>query len=392
MKEKKQFKIELTNTEFLLLVFVVTLISLTIGLLSGKFLYTTSSPYNNFLGDIKANYDDIKANYGNVKDEDLLEGAITGMLSKLNDPYATILRSNSSFLTEVDGEYSGIGVEVVTRNIGEVIINDVFPNSGAYDAGLKKGDKIIKVDDIDLKNETGAKFGEYIKGSNKKEFTVVIMRDNKEMSFVVTKKKITIPSVKYELLKENNKNVHYLDISIFSGTTVNQFKQALAKVKDNELLIIDLRGNTGGRLDVASDMLSLMFDKNKIIYQTDDGNKVEKFYSNGHKNINNKIIILVDENSASASEIMIGALKEHLGAKLVGKKTYGKGTVQQLKTLPSGIQYKITTKKWLTPNGNFINEKGFEPDYLVEQDKSFFENNERSKDLQLKKALEIITE
>ena len=194
-------------------------------------------------------------------------------------------------------------------------------------------------------------------------------------------------------MQENHK-IGYIKIDIFSATTYSQLKKTIEKLeKENiEGMIIDVRDNTGGHLTVVSDMLSLMMDKSHVIYQIENKGKKTKYYSTGKKTKQYPIVILQNSGSASASELFTAAMKEEYGAKVVGTKSYGKGTVQELNTLQDGTQYKFTTKKWLTPKGNWIHEKGITPDENVELDEKYFENPTQENDNQLQKALYVVNQ
>ena len=173
--------------------------------------------------------------------------------------------------------------------------------------------------------------------------------------------------------------------------TDTQFKTKLKELEKDGIdsLIIDLRGNSGGHLTAVENMISEFLDKDKVIYQMETKSKIKKYYSKGNKTKIYPIVLLVDNDSASASEMMTAALKESYGATIVGMTTYGKGTVQELQD-SNESQYKITTKKWLTPNGNWINEVGIKPDYEMELDEKYFLEPTDAHDNQLQKAIEIL--
>ena len=182
-------------------------------------------------------------------------------------------------------------------------------------------------------------------------------------------------------------------MTIFANNTYKQFKTELEKLeKENiEYLIIDVRSNTGGHLTSIDSILDLFLGSKQIMYQFDDKGKITKAYGTGNENKKYKIILLGNEDTASASEVLIASLKENLKATFIGKKTYGKGTVQELKNLTDGNKYKITIKKWLTPKGNWINDtKGIKPDIEVELDEKYFETYEKEDDNQLQTAIDYI--
>lgn len=369
------------------------IISLAIGIVLGngysskKSLISTSTT-----DEIIRNYNYIKEEYPDASEEELLNGAIEGMLKVLNDPYAALIESDSNFNIEINGTYEGLGLQITTMQTGEIFVSKVFENSGADKAGIKVGDQLIKLDNLELSNKTGSDFATYVKNTNKSSFEVTLIRENEEITCTVEKKTIDIVSVHENIIEQNNKKIGYLKVDIFSGTTYKQFKDKLSKLEENNIdsLIIDLRGNSGGMLSTVTDMLSLMLDSSKIMYKTDNDGDIETFYSNGKKSKEYEIVVLIDGESASASEIMASALKDNLNAKLVGTKSYGKGTVQQVKTLSSGAEYKITTKKWLTPSGECIDGKGIEPDYNVLLDENYYNNPSDETDNQLNKAIELL--
>ena len=233
---------------------------------------------------------------------------------------------------------------------------------------------------------TTQEFSNYVRNSKSKTFKIVVRRNEQEKEFTIDREQVVLKSVTSKLIEENGKKIGYIYMSIFASNTYTQFKDELASLENNNIdsLIIDLRNNTGGELTTASNIISLFLNSDKVMYQMEDKDgKQVKTYSYGKKDKEYKIVMLVNEHSASASEVMTAALKENLGATVIGKKTFGKGTVQSVLTISTGEQYKITTKKWLTPNGNWINSVGIVPD--VEVDLS------GDNDTQLDKAIEYLS-
>ena len=183
-------------------------------------------------------------------------------------------------------------------------------------------------------------------------------------------------------------------MDIFSATTYNQFEKAVQKLENEQVegMIIDLRDNTGGHLSVVTDMLSLFLDDSHVIYQIEDKDQTTKYYSTGKETKEYPVVILQNGNSASASELFTAAMKEEYGAKVVGTTSYGKGTVQELNTLQDGTQYKFTTKKWLTPKGNWVHEKGITPDVEVELDEGYRNEPTRENDNQFQRAVSTLND
>ena len=239
---------------------------------------------------------------------------------------------------------------------------------------------------------TTTDFIEYVKNIESATFNLNLKRGDENLVVSVSREEVVLNSVSSDIINKDNKKIGYIYISVFAMNTDSQFKTELKKLeKDNiSSLIIDLRSNSGGHLTSVESMISLFLDKTNVIYQMQDKEKVTKYYSKGNITKKYPIVVLVDNGSASASEMMAAALKESYGATIVGKTTYGKGTVQELQD-NIDTQYKITTKKWLTPNGNWINEVGIVPDVEVDLDIKYFANPTKENDSQLQKALEVIT-
>lgn len=380
-------------------VIVLTIITFTIGIIMGyiggiNLHKDESTKYSKDLKEFIKNYQYIvQNNIADVSDTELIKGAIEGMLSKFEDNYSYVISDDDkeNFNIQLMGEYEGIGIEIVTTQDNEVYIYSVFDNSPSKEAGLEVGDLVLSVDDINA--EDSSELAKYIKNSNKESFNIKIKRNDEEKTFTVKRDKIIINSVSSRIIEKNDKEIGYIYIGIFSATTSKQFEDALDKLENENIdsLIIDVRFNNGGHLTTATKILSYFLDSKNIIYQTEKDGKIEKFYSSGSETKKYPIVIIQNEQSASASEMLSSALKEQYNAKVVGKNSFGKGTVQELITLSDGTEYKFTTKKWLTPKGNWINKKGVDVDFEVELDESYYKEPTDENDSQLQKALEVLT-
>ena len=392
-KEKKESNNEFSLLEVIGLLIAAAVITFIIGIIVGN-NYAKDHSYSSdpTVNEIRNNYNIIKEQYPDVSNADLLNGAIEGMLDAVGDPNASLIEKDSTMDIEIKGIYEGIGLEVTTYGYGEIYVSSVFTDSSAEQVGIKVGDQLIQIDDLVLNEKTGSDFAEYIRNSDKDQFSLVIARDGEEISYSVEKQLTIIPSVFTEVFENGDKKTGYLQIAIFSEQTLTQFQEKLIQLENENIdnLIIDLRGNSGGVLTIVNGMLSLMMDSSNILYQTDTNGEIEKYYSSGDSNKEYDIVVLVDGESASASEIMASALRDNLGASIVGTKTYGKGTVQQIKELSSGDEYKVTTKKWLTPKGVCVDKVGLEPDYVVELDEEYYKDPSDVTDNQLQKALELL--
>lgn len=341
------------------------------------------------LNEFISNYKYILDNYyGDIDKAELIDGAISGMIESLGDDYSTFLSETekSNYDTYLKGTFTGIGIKLYITADNNPVVYYVFDNSPASKKGIEVGDILTKIDDTDVKNKTTSEINEIIK-NKKKEFSITLERKEKAITVSLYKDKIELISVKSKML---DNNIGYIIVDIFASNTYNQFQKQLAELEKNNMrgLIIDLRDNSGGYLTAVEDMLSLFLDSTHVIYQTESKEQTEKFYSKGDISKKYPIILLSNGNSASGSEVMIGALKEEYGAIQIGETTYGKGTVQQMNTLADGEKYKITIKKWLTPRGDWINKKGIIPDIEISLDEDYYSNPSEQNDNQLMKAVE----
>ena len=340
-------------------------------------------------------YDTIMSEYYKDVDSDkLIEGAINGMLESLDDEHTMYFdkKSKEEFDSELSGNYYGIGAQIQLTSDETIKITKVFDDSPAKKAGLKEEDVFVSVDGTSVKGKSATEVANMLKSDSVKTSTIVVKRNDKELTFKVTKENITLFSVSSEMLDNNGKNVGYLSVSIFGQKTYSQFKNALTKLEkqDMDSLIIDLRGNTGGYLSTVTNMLEEFIDKGNVIYQIQSSSGVKQYKTVKASEKKYKIVVLIDGGSASASEIMSAAMKEVYGATLVGQTTYGKGTVQTTKNLSNGSMIKYTIEKWLTPSGKNIDKEGIKPDYEVELGDSYKNNPTKENDAQLQKALDLL--
>ena len=340
-------------------------------------------------------YDTIMSEYYKDVDSDkLIEGAINGMLESLDDEHTMYFdkKSKEEFDSELSGNYYGIGAQIQLTSDETIKITKVFDDSPAKKAGLKEEDVFVSVDGTSVKGKSATEVANMLKSDSVKTSTIVVKRNDKELTFKVTKENITLFSVSSEMLDNNGKNVGYLSVSIFGQKTYSQFKDALTKLEkqDMDSLIIDLRGNTGGYLSTVTNMLEEFIDKGNVIYQIQSSSGIKQYKTVKASDKKYKIVVLIDGGSASASEIMSAAMKEVYGATLVGQTTYGKGTVQTTKNLSNGSMIKYTIEKWLTPSGKNIDKEGIKPDYEVELGDSYKNNPTKENDAQLQKALDLL--
>ena len=380
--------------EVVILLLLTTVISLAMGGIVTYNVVLKGEKVDDELQDFITNYDYIVDNYyGDVDKTELIDSAIAGMLSTLDKNSSYVGGSDTNFSIYLEGTYEGTGIQVYNDDNGNIVVYSVFDGSPASKAGLKEDDIIIKVNDKDTTNMSIDEFSELVK-KQKGEFNITYKRGDNEKTVKLKVDTIEIRSVSSKVINKDNKKIGYIRTTIFANNTYEQFKKELDKLENEGIdgLVIDLRGNSGGHLSAAEQIISLFLDSSHPIYQIKSKDSQNIYYSTGNKTKDYKISVLIDSNSASASEVVTSALAEQYGAKTVGKKSYGKGTVQELQTLSDGEQYKLTTKSWLTPKGEVIDGKGIEPDYDVTLSDEYLENPTDESDNQLQKAIEVILE
>ena len=403
MSEKKQKKDKkvFSASETIILVIISLLIGLSIGLLcDSKNIKTNMSlSEDKYLNEFVKNYRYVIDNYYKEVDrESLINSAISGMMKSLDDPYSVYFdeEETNNFSIALDGSYKGLGVQIAKDpSTGYMFIVSILKDSPAEKSDLKIGDLIVSINGKEAKDMTASEFSYMIKNSSENEFDTKVLRDGEEIELVLNKSTVTLTSVVSETYEENNKKIGYIYIGIFANNTLSQFEEELSKLEKSNIdyLIIDVRSNTGGHLTTVDGILDLFLNKDHIMYQFEQSGKKTSVYGTGIEKKNYEIILLGDEISASASEVLIAGLRDNLNSKFIGKKTYGKGTVQELVTLSDGTQYKITVKKWLTPKGEWINDtEGLTPDIEVDMDSKYFETYDTNDDTQLQAALKYIKE
>ncbi len=387
-----------STAEVVTIVIITAFISLLMGLVISNSTNRTTiyEAVSSEMQDFLEEYNNIIDNYyDDVDEEELLETALESVINSLGDPYTGVVDSSlaNSLSTRLQGTYSGFGIEIANDSENYIYIVGVIEDSPAERVGLQLYDKIIAMDDVDVTNTSTTDFVTMVKENTNQIIKLTILREGVEMNIDITREIITLKSVSSTTYEVDNQKIGYIYISVFAANTDAQFSDALAALEESgvDSLIIDLRDNTGGHLTAVENMMSEFFDKNHVIYQVQDKTETTKFYSTGTETKEYPIVVLVNGNSASASEMLTAALQEEYGATVVGTKTYGKGTVQEVQTTDSGVQYKLTTKKWLTPEGNWINGTGISPDVEVSLNESYFSDPTEENDNQLQAAIDTLT-
>ena len=330
-----------------------------------------------------------KDHYRNkIKTDEDARVAIDTMIASLNEPYTRFMpkKDFEDLTTSITSKIYGIGVNIYS-NAGKIEIFNVMPATPADFAQLKQGDIITAVNGKDINGMNVSDVAAIVRGPENSVVELTILRNNKKLTKKIKRKEIKIKSVKSSIL---DNHIGYIQIlSFMSGTTPNEFLEALENTKNTDSLILDLRGNTGGLLDNAI-FIADMFINNgtivDIIYR--NGYKKSIKAQDEHLGMQKPVVVLVNGASASASEILSGALKDTHKATLIGRKTFGKGLVQKVVPLPNQTGVNVTIARYLTPNGTDINKLGIKPDIEVGNEFDFFVGNQ--KDEQLEKAKEVL--
>lgn len=378
-------------------VIAITLFSsLVMSFCTGYLVYrsscgkVTSVNGDEYLAELYKAYDEIKSNYYSSVDlGSLVDAGIKGMFSYLGDPYTTYLdKDQTDNLTDsLKGTQHGIGVLInLSDEEKKIIISKVYDNTPAKEAGLVSGDEIVKVNDkLVSESENLKDITALIKSSD--EVRLVIQRDGVDKEYTLKTADFYNSSVEENIIEgANGDKIGYLQISKFNETAYEQFNQKLNKIEATGInsLIIDLRGNTGGFLSAATKISELFLKKGEVIYSLNEQSGTKVTYDETEESRNYKVFVLVNESSASASEILAAALQDSYGAILVGTTTYGKGKVQKTNKMNDGTMYKYTSAKWLTPKDECIDGVGLKPDIEISN------GDELLKDLVLEKAIEEI--
>lgn len=328
-------------------------------------------------------------------DEKIIYGAINGALSSLGDPYTVFFSPEDSkkFNEDLTGSFGGIGAEIGMKN-NQIVIVTPLKGAPAERAGLKPGDKIIKINDTFTLNMTVDQAVKMIRGEPGTEVNLEIFREewNSTKTFTIKREIINIPTLDWKILNTtSSKRIAYVQLYNFYGQAPSEFyKAGLAILTQNpDGMILDLRNNPGGYLDVAQEIAGWFLKRGDLfVVEKGRDNYTQKLYALGNQVFSRMpIVVLVNNGTASASEILAGALRDNRGVQIVGEQTFGKGSVQELVNLPNGSTLKITIAEWLTPKETVINKVGIKPDFEV---KPTEEDIKEKRDPQLEKALEVI--
>lgn len=402
MEEKKRFK----TYKIIMLIVLVAFITFIITSI-GMYQYFTKNNFGNKLVVSSSNNGEITSELskyrslidkyflGDIDENKLKEGAIKGYIEGLNDPYTEYISKEDmqDYMADATGNFVGIGIYMVKdTEANKIMVLSPIKGSPAEKAGILPGDLIVSVDGVQYTAEEMSVASNKIKGAEGTNVKIEILRGTETKSFELKRENIKVNPVEGKVLQNN---IGYIEFSSFDEGTANEFKAKFEELSKQGIksLIIDLRNNGGGIVDEALEIADYILAKDDVIlYEVDKNNKEKIEKAKNDPIINMPIVVLTNENTASSSEILAGALKDHNKAKIVGKKTYGKGVIQQLLTLPDGSGLKITAEEYLTPNKTKINKIGIEPDEKVELPDTVKNvlTIEEKDDTQLQKAIEIL--
>lgn len=334
-----------------------------------------------------------EAYIGELEDEKMIETAVKGYVAGVGDEY-TVYYTKEEMDAQYDeamGNYVGIGIYmIVNYEKGTIEVVEPMENSPALEAGMQEGDMIISVNGKELTSENVRDLSNEIKGEEGTTVKLGIKRGDETLELEVERRRIEVSHIDAKMLENN---IAYIQVLDFDGGTAKEFKENYENLKEQGAtsLIIDIRGNGGGVVDEAIDMLEMICDKNSTLFiETDKNGNEEIIKSKENPIIDMPIVVLVNENSASASEIFAGALKDNGKATIIGTKTFGKGVIQTLLRLSDGSGLKMTTEEYCTPNRSKINKIGIEPNIIVELPEDIDEVTEKN-DTQLQRAIEELT-
>lgn len=408
---------ELSRHKFFISLAVVIAISFGVGIFVGRSSNLLSTPGNQVIINRDTGkpqevdfalfwkvWDTLKAKHVDKESLDyqkMVYGAIKGMVGSVGDPYTSFFEPAQSkkFQEEISGTFGGVGIEIGKRNDTLTVIAPL-KDTPAFRSGIKAGDKILKIDDKSTFEMTIEEAVNSIRGRKGTKVVLTLANDTGETREVtIVRDTIKVPTVELAYLEGGSKKIAHLSIFSFNQTVDSEFKKAAEEINRSNVdgIILDLRNNPGGLLESAINLSGWFLDPGQVavVEEFSDGSK-NSLKTEGNSALKKyPIVILINGGSASASEILAGALHDNRGVTLVGQKSFGKGSVQQLEDLDKGASLKITIAKWLTPNGVSISEKGIEPNIKVEIDPKKIEDETYEigtigKDPQLDKALELL--
>ena len=361
-------------------VVLIAILALAFGGVVGVVLAYTAKPLSiitntdspSDIQEVEKIYDNLLSKYyGEIDKQTLSDAAIKGMIEALNDPYSTYIDAENTddFDEQIYGYYVGVGTEITLNDENQFEVTNIFGNTPATDANIELHDIVVKVNNEDVSGKTVSDIGKLIQGEIGTDVTLTLRRGEEEFDVTITRDRIDLISVTSQIFEKDDKRIGYIKVTNFASNTFNQFQTALNELEENDIesLIIDVRDNLGGQLEVATQIASLFLTKDKVVYQLNTNGIIQPIYSTGPGSFQKPITVLINGATASASEVLAIALQESADATVIGTTSYGKGTIQESYKLSTGATIKFTVQEWLSPNGNTVNEVGVKPDIEVSE-------------------------
>lgn len=384
-------------------VVLIAILALAFGGVVGVVLAYTAKPLSiitntdspSDIQEVEKIYDNLLSKYyGEIDKQTLSDAAIKGMIEALNDPYSTYIDAENTddFDEQIYGYYVGIGTEITLNDENQFEVTNIFENTPATDANIELHDIVVKVNNEDISGKTVSDIGKLIQGEIGTNVTLTLRRDEAEFDVTITRDRIDLISVTSQIFEKDDKRIGYIKVTNFASNTFNQFQTALNELEENDIesLIIDVRDNLGGQLEVATQIASLFLTKDKVVYQLNTNGIIQPIYSTGPGSFQKPITVLINGATASASEVLAIALQESADATVIGTTSYGKGTIQESYKLSTGGTIKFTVQEWLSPNGNTVNEVGVKPDIEVSETENPGETDTLETDTVLQTAITIM--
>ena len=384
-------------------VVLIAILALAFGGVVGVVLAYTAKPLSiitntdspSDIQEVEKIYDNLLSKYyGEIDKQTLSDAAIKGMIEALNDPYSTYIGAENTddFDEQIYGYYVGVGTEITLNDENQFEVTNIFENTPATDANIELHDIVVKVNNEDVSGKTVSDIGKLIQGEIGTNVTLTLRRGEEEFDVTITRDRIDLISVTSQIFEKDDKRIGYIKVTNFASNTFNQFQTALNELEENDIesLIIDVRDNLGGQLEVATQIASLFLTKDKVVYQLNTNGIIQPIYSTGPGSFQKPITVLINGATASASEVLAIALQESADATVIGTTSYGKGTIQESYKLSTGASIKFTVQEWLSPNGNTVNEVGVKPDIEVSETENPGETDTLETDTVLQTAITIM--
>ena len=384
-------------------VVLIAILALAFGGVVGVVLAYTAKPLSiitntdspSDIQEVEKIYDNLLSKYyGEIDKQTLSDAAIKGMIEALNDPYSTYIDAENTddFDEQIYGYYVGIGTEITLNDENQFEVTNIFENTPATDANIELHDIVVKVNNEDVSGKTVSDIGKLIQGEIGTDVTLTLRRGEEEFDVTITRDRIDLISVTSQIFEKDDKRIGYIKVTNFASNTFNQFQTALNELEENDIesLVIDVRDNLGGQLEVATQIASLFLTKDKVVYQLNTNGIIQPIYSTGPGSFQKPITVLINGATASASEVLAIALQESADATVIGTTSYGKGTIQESYKLSTGATIKFTVQEWLSPNGNTVNEVGVKPDIEVSETENSGETDTLETDTVLQTAITIM--